>query len=239
MSARRLCHEMQFDASQSSDPDGGALSYTWRFDTGNGPLEGAKTRIRFDETGDHSGRLEVFDDSGRVRFRSRQRIQLLRQTTPRLLESAHRHWLPSIRRFGSMELAPQRCHALPGTGLTRYHWRLGDGTEIVQRPEDAEFGVPVHRYTAPGLYTIELTVTRRRGQSLQRRYHGPIQSASMRRPWPMPAATRGWPMAKILQLDAGETTGADGDPHSFHWAFGDGNTATGASVEHQYAKAGT
>ena len=64
--SQTACHEMQFDASQSLDPDGGTVDYLGRFDTGNGLLEGARTRIHFGESGDHDGRLEVFDDSGRV-----------------------------------------------------------------------------------------------------------------------------------------------------------------------------
>ncbi len=235
--SQTACHEMQFDASQSSDPDGGALSYTWRFDTGNGPLEGAKTRIRFDETGDHRGRLEVFDDSGRVAAGRASEFNFYVKPPP-----IARIRAPSLVALNQeVRIDGTGSTTLPrpaGNRITRYHWRLGDGTEIVQRPEDADFGVPVHRYASPGIYTIELTVTDDEGNPCN------VDSTTHTiRVNEAPVADAGGDQrlayGEILQLDAGATTGADGDPHSFHWAFGDGNTATGASVEHQFAKAGT
>ena len=235
--SQTACHEMQFDASQSSDPDGGALRYTWRFETGNGPLEGAKTRIRFDETGDHRGRLEVFDDSGRVAAGRASEFNFYVKPPP-----IARIRAPSLVALNEeVRIDGTGSTTLPrpaGNRITRYHWRLGDGTEIVQRPEDADFGVPVHRYTAPGIYTIELTVTDDEGNPCNvdttthtvRVNEAPVADAG---------GDQRLAYGEILQLDAGATTGTDGDPHSFHWAFGDGNSATGAKVEHQYAKAGT
>lgn len=40
-------------------------------------------------------------------------------------------------------------------------------------------------------------------------------------------------------LFTARATDADGDPLTYTWDFGDGETATGATVEHTYAAAGT
>ncbi|MEM9921029.1 MAG: PKD domain-containing protein, partial [Bacteroidota bacterium] len=42
-----------------------------------------------------------------------------------------------------------------------------------------------------------------------------------------------------VRFDASTSTDADGDALTFQWAFGDGNTATGETVNHAYQSAGT
>ena len=115
---------------------------------------------------------------------------------------------------------------------------MGDGTEIVQRLEDAAFGTPVHRYSTPGIYTVELTVTDDEGNLCNtdtathtiRVNEAPVANAG---------SDQRLAYGEILQLDAGATTGPDGDALSFRWDFGDGNAASGAQVEHRFADAGT
>ncbi len=231
------CRQMRFDASGSSDPDGDSLSYLWFFDGDTEPLEGATIEVDFDAPGDHRVRLEVFDNSGRVGSGRATQFGFYVKPPP----------VARIRAPGLVALGEQvrvdgtASMTLPrpaGNRITRYHWSMGDGTEIVQRREDADFGAPVHSYDTPGIYVIELTVTDDDNNPCNtdsvshtiRVNEAPVANAG---------ADRRLAEGEILSLDAGAVTGPDGDPLQFEWDFGDGRSATGPVVEHRYAEPGT
>ncbi|MCR9135678.1 MAG: PKD domain-containing protein [Alphaproteobacteria bacterium] len=229
------CREMRFDASASRDPDGETLTHLWRFDDSeqSGPI----ISRRFDAAGDYSVRLETFDNSGMVA--SGQVVDFSFYVKP-----------PPIARLEAPVLAAEGAvvqfdatgsSTLPrpvGNRIKRYVWQMGDGTEIEQEEGDPDFGRPVHTYRQHGTYTVGLTVFDDEGN--------PCNSADASHTITINAA----PVADagddqriaygtFATFDAGAVTGVDGDAHRFEWDFGDGKTATGAKVEHQYDEAGT
>jgi PKD repeat protein len=231
------CNEMRFDASGSRDPEGGALTYVWRFDAGSEQYSGVLQSKGFAQTGDHQGRLEVFDNSGLV-------------ASGRAVDFGFYVKPPPVAVFTAPALVAQGADVrfdgtasttLPrptGNHITRYHWRMGDGTEITQREGDADFGRPVHRYTDHGTYSVELTVTDSAGN--------PCNTDTVSRSIVVNAAPiadaggdRRVAYGKIIAFDAGAITGTDGDTHRFEWDFGDGRKADGAKVEHKFDEAGT
>ena len=63
------CHDASFNASPSSDPDSGSLSYSWSFEGPSGTLSPAQTvnvTREFCATGDYEVRLKVEDPAGGI-----------------------------------------------------------------------------------------------------------------------------------------------------------------------------
>lgn len=229
------CNEMRFDASPSSDPERGSLTHLWRFESGSDT--GEMVSRRFEATGDHSVQLETFDSSGMVA--SGQVVDFSFYVKP-----------PPVARFDAPVLAAEGAAVqFDGTGsstlprptgnrIKRFVWRMGDGTVISQEEGAFDFGRPIHTYRQHGTYEVELTVFDQDGN--------PCNFAVAKRSITINAA----PVADagddqriaygtFAMFDAGAVTGVDGDTHRFDWDFGNGHTATGAQVEHQFDEAGT
>jgi PKD repeat protein len=118
--------------------------------------------------------------------------------------------------------------AAGGVGPYSYAWTFGDGAvSTVQNPG--------HTYTAPGTYTVGLTVTDAGGRKAS-------------------AATLDISVSPALGLtDSASTAGGDASlavnftstpsgglaPYGYVWSFGDGATATTQNPSHTYTAAGT
>ncbi len=121
----------------------------------------------------------------------------------------------------------------PDGTIVSYAWNFGDGT--------TGSGVTVqHSYTAPGTYTVQLTVRDNAGAtdsataqvSVAPVANQPPHAAfSYTPPNPNPGA---W-----VHFDASASSDPDGTIVSYAWNFGDGSTGTGVSVYHQFTSAGT
>ncbi len=232
-----VCGDMTFDASASLDPRGGPLAWSWRLNDGDELLSGAEIQQSFEEPGDYPARLEVFNESGMIASGSATDFSFFVKPPP-------------VARLEAPILVAQGADVLfDGTGSTtqprpngnhisRYHWRMGDGGEVVQNEGDPDFGKPVYIYENHGVFTVELTVTDSAGN--------PCDSTSVThqvtvnaKPLAETGGDRRIAFGDVIAFDAGDPTGPDGDTHQFAWDFGDGATATGAKVEHTYQKPGT
>lgn len=113
----------------------------------------------------------------------------------------------------------------------RYSWAFGDS-------QSAE-GVPVsHDYATVGRYTVRLTI------------HIPGYSAQTLRKQIQVKPINQLPLAQFtasttsgfaplnVQFDAGQSADNDGNIVRYAWHFGDGNSATGRTVSHQYQSMG-
>jgi len=110
------------------------------------------------------------------------------------------------------------------TGADTWFWTFGDGAV-----DSVQF--PIHTYTAPGVYTITLTVTNdSTGCVDDFSYDLPITN----------------PVAAFNALNVAGCTGTDVsfingslDAVTFEWDFGDGNVSTDANPVHSYDSPGT
>ena len=117
--------------------------------------------------------------------------------------------------------------------IVSYAWNFGDGT--------TGSGVTVqHSYTAPGTYTVQLTVRDNDGAtdsttaqvSVAPVANQPPHAAFSYSPTnPTPGA---W-----VHFDASASSDPNGTIVSYAWNFGDGTTGTGVSVYHQFTSAST
>lgn len=125
--------------------------------------------------------------------------------------------------------------SVPGLGhrITQYKWNWGDGDPVVSSSSPRQD----HDYTAPGSYTVTLTVTDETGQA------GTISRTV--------AVSAGNPVADfsfIVENPLTHTIAFDGRSSvasgtatitDYAWQFGDGNTDTGPTPSHSYGAAGT
>jgi PKD repeat protein len=114
--------------------------------------------------------------------------------------------------------------------IASYAWDFGDGVT-------GAGAKPTHAYQSAGSYTVRLTVTDSSGQK-----------ATVSRPvtvYAQPQATfsysAGLPVEGVATGFSAAASGSDPSTaiSSYAWSFGDGTTATGATVAHTFALEGT
>ncbi len=120
----------------------------------------------------------------------------------------------------------------PDGSIESYQWDFGDG--------QSGSGQSIsHTYSDFGTFQVQLTVTDNGGLTSIS-----SQTITLIRPNLPPladiktTATSGV-APHLVVFDARESTDPDGDPLTFDWNFGDGQTATGAYASHQFQQAGS
>jgi PKD repeat protein len=131
-----------FDASNSSDPDGNIVGYTWTFGDGASDT-GPVVTHRYQATGNQTVTLTVTDNDG------------LTNTTTATLTIAG---LPPTAHFSYTPAEPREGHPVEFTDqssddgdIVNWTWNYGDGTTAHEQH-------PTHVYEHAGTYTVALTV---------------------------------------------------------------------------------
>lgn len=231
------CGEMIFDASDSFDKEGAPVTYSWRFNSSAEAFSGERLVHQFAEAGDHRGRLEIFDGSGVVANGRAADFSFYVKPQP-------------VAAFDAPALVAQGAEVrFDGTGsstaarpddnrITRYHWRMDDGGEIIQEEGDPDFGRPAYRFRDHGTYTVELTVTDRLGVACNTATAS--RSIVVNAP---PVARAGGDRdlltGEIGVFDATASSDPDGSIASFWWDFGDGNKIFSPTTRHAFHRPGT
>ncbi|MBW1295589.1 cellulase family glycosylhydrolase [Aquimarina litoralis] len=144
---------VQFDASQSSDPDGDALSYSWNFGDGT-TATGVSISHLFDAPGSYQVSLTVSD--GSLNDTVSKTITVNDDTVPTVTASisvdTNSGVAPATISFDGSSSASSDGSAL------LYNWDFGDGTS-------GSGAIVDHEYTTEGSYIAVLTVTNADGIS--------------------------------------------------------------------------
>jgi PKD repeat protein len=99
---------------------------------------------------------------------------------------------------------------------------------------------PSHVFYQPGVYNVTLTVTDDAG--VQASDIAPVTVGAVSVPLPVPRFTAPSPLVAPTRatFDASASTTGNGQPVAvYSWTFGDGGTASGAVVNHDFLNAGT
>jgi PKD repeat protein len=116
----------------------------------------------------------------------------------------------------------------PNGVIVEYEWLFGDG-------ESAGGASVTHTYVAKGIYDVTLEVrdeagkTDARTRSVQALNRAPIARFSLN--------VYTTPVRQPVWFNASESSDADGEIMQYIWSFGDGETAEGEVVEHEYQTA--
>ncbi|MBL4645000.1 MAG: PKD domain-containing protein [Rhizobiales bacterium] len=125
-----------------------------------------------------------------------------------------------------------------GNALTSLEWDFGDGQKLVQHPADADFGIPKHLYSQPGIYKVSLT-------AIDDPFHpcntdiflGQVVINGI------PTAQAGPDLSLITGephlFDASQSADPEGLLVGHHWSFGDGTQGAGRVIPHTFHVAGT
>ncbi|PQZ99216.1 hypothetical protein CQ019_16845 [Arthrobacter sp. MYb229] len=117
----------------------------------------------------------------------------------------------------------------PDGTLASYEWDFGDGNTAQ--------GIFVnHSYAEDGDYEVTLTVTDNRGATASKTETVSVQQLPNELPNADFTASS---LGLDVTLDAAAASDPDGTIQEYSWDLGDGNTATGQVVEHEYAEAGS
>ena len=127
---------------------------------------------------------------------------------------------------GVASLAVSFTDLSTGSGITSWSWDFGDGnTSTAQNPQ--------HTYTAAGTYTVSLTVFNSDCDKTETK-NGYVTVSEMPTADFTSDGTSG-----DAPLTVSFTDQSIGNPTSWSWNFGDGNTSTAQNPSHTYTAAGT
>jgi PKD repeat protein len=212
---------VDFDATGSAAGGSGASiqTYAWSFGDGTSAT-GAAPSHAYSAPASYTVKLTVTDSAG-VSATTTQTVTVLDE--------------PPAAAFGASPAVPipGQSIAFDGSGssesdgaIVSYAWDFGDGAT-------GTGATPTHAFATAGTFTVTLTVVDQAGQ--QGTVSRPITV------YAQPQSTFGYSPELPVAGVANTFTAASnaGTTASYAWSFGDGTTATGASVAHAYAHQGT
>jgi PKD repeat protein len=147
---------VQFNASGSSDPDGGSLSFSWRFGDGQSGI-GEIIAHTFNDSGQFTVELTVTDDAGAqsTAYQTILVTDLGDAPVAQISASPTSGGYPLSVSFNGAASSD------PDGQIVSYQWTFGDGS--------TGSGInTVHTYAAIGTYTATLTVTDNEGNTATR-----------------------------------------------------------------------
>lgn len=214
--------EVQFNASDSFDPDGHALSFHWDFGDGN-TATGSTASHTYSERGLFYPVLTVNDghgDSdiavGLIRVGKQDPLAVAAADTLRGLPPLTVHFNGG----GSSD---------PENDTLTFHWDFGDGNS-------SDTMNPAHTFTDFGIYTVILTVTDSQGNSSQDQLEIRVENRPPVATFAVSETSGISPFT--VTFDASASYDPDGSTLTYAWDFGDGNSASGVAPAHTYATPG-
>lgn len=224
------CNVFEFDASASSDPDRGGLTYRWDFGDGR-TAEGVRVEHTYADGGRYRVRLKVQDDSSTACCVSEVEQWLPVNLPPKpVIEAPQKACAGSAVQFGGAKTTDTL-----GERLT-YHWDFGDGTT-------ADGELVDHAYVTGGTYQVTLTVQDDRNTPCSKaqavspiHVNSPpiitvsdaIRTCAAKPIGPMEVA-----------FSAAGSRDPDGDAVTYSWDFGDGTPrGLGEQLTHTYQQGG-
>ncbi|HDQ06297.1 MAG TPA: PKD domain-containing protein, partial [Candidatus Bathyarchaeota archaeon] len=136
---------IDFDASESYDPDGTIVSYLWDFGDGN-TATGVTVSHAYADNGSCVVNLTVTDNDGATDSVHTTKTIMNRPPVANFTESAH-----TVFTGENIDFDASESYDPDGT-IVEYSWDFGDGNTAA--------GVTIsHSYASSGTYTVTLTVT--------------------------------------------------------------------------------
>jgi len=218
------------DAAASADPDGSITNWRWDFGDGN-EATGVQAEHRYAAAGSFTIRLEVEDDEGATAA-SAQAVEASEDNDPpdQPDDTSGNQAPTAAFRY---ECSDGLCvfdasESTDGDGtLTAWSWNFGDGASASGPSVE-------HRYDEGGTYVVLLEVRDNDGASDSK-----FRYLDVRLDADEPVADFSVQCEdRVCSLDAGSSKASDGSIASYDWSFGDGATATGGAVTHEYAHDG-
>jgi PKD repeat protein len=231
--------KVEFDASDSTDPDGIIEEYKWDMD-GDGEFddeEGIKVEYEFKEAGDYMVGLEVTSTTGETAT-SEQEIGVKEADLPEAVIGISGS--PETLLTNEEYTFKADDSSSPNGKITKYEWDFGDGTDTETTKNTS------HSYTKSGIYTITLTVTDeddKKGKTTKEMTVGAAKGIPKAAIETDPASTGGTISGEApftVVFDASGSTDPDKNIVDYEWDFnGDGTIDKyGAVVSYTFEQKG-
>lgn len=136
----------------SHDPDGTIVSYDWELGDGNSTMSPNPTHV-YTNPGTYEALLIVTDDDG---LSANETVTIVATTPPNIAPIAVATAEP-VSGYVPVTVAFSSAGSYdPDGSLVEFFWDFADG-------ETSSNSTPIHTYTTPGAYSVQLTVTDNRG----------------------------------------------------------------------------
>lgn len=152
-------------------------------------------------------------------------VYILTLATGNVVQTAA--WFEPDVTYGGVPLTVNFQDLSQGVNLDSWSWQFGDGgTSTAQHP--------THAYTAPGTYSVTLTVEADSGPDTVTRDDLIVVDLA-----PFIVDFDAAPLSGFAPLEVVFTDATVGSPLSWSWSFGDGGTSTAQHPTHTYIDDGT
>lgn len=225
---------IQFDASGSSDSDGSIVRYDWNFSNG-ATATGQKPSYTFQNPGTYTITLQVTDDQGAT-------DQISQSITVKAPDNGSTKLVADFTMSPETGEAPLevtfdgRLSDAPNGRIVAYRWSFGDGNRDSGQPKS-------HTYTEAGTYTVQLEIQDNNGnRATKTKQLTVLPSNNPSNQAPVAQFTynpNGGTAPQTITFDGTASYDPDGQLITYFWDFGDGNSASGSTVNHEYTTAGT
>ena len=225
-----------FDASASSDTDGTVQGYDWDFGDGT-TATGETVSHSYGSSGDYVVELTVTDGSGATDTGT----ETVSVQSPNQEPTASFTYSPSSPDTSDSIIFDASGSSDTDGRIQSYDWDFGDGTTDIITSDATQ-----HLYTAPGDYTVELTVTDNEGATDTETETVSVQSSGGDNTLPMASFTyspNSPETSDTVSFDASGSSDSDGSVVQYEWDVdGDGVIEYSSSmptVSHSYTSSGT
>jgi len=221
-------HTVNFDGSESFDPDGFIVSYKWNFgDASSG--DGAKVTHTYVKKGVFTAVLIVTDNLGATGTSQVAITVLNPPPTPGFTFSPPNPLTLETVTFDASSSFDLAVYHLKPQSITQYLWDFGDGST-------GSGVITTHTYTKGQSYNVTLTVVDDDGASASITKTVQVEN---RPPTASFTATPSSGTAPLtVGFDASASSDLDGTIVSYQWNFGDGASGEGVTIQHTYTAAG-
>lgn len=223
---------VEFDASESDDPDGEIDQYRWDFDDGTTETAGETVQHTYETPGEYKVSLTVTDTDGNTD----STVAGVSVTRENREPSVSFEVIPDTPVVDTIVTFDGSQSTDPDGEISSYQWDLtGDGTQ------DATGQRVEYTYEEAGSYTVTLTVTDDEGASVTTEREVTIEGPENRSPEAIFDVSTSSPrVGDAVRFDASASSDPDGAIEEYRWDFtGDGRRdTTGRRVEHAYDSPG-
>jgi|688.fasta_scaffold00232_90 PKD repeat protein len=221
---------VNFDGTDSSDPEGGILTYVWDFGDGSTSTN-SKPSYKYNSSGTYTVNLTVKDNKDATNT-STKAITVTSSTSTNQPPVAVITAQPTSGQAPlTVSLSAARSTDSDGS-IVSYQWDLDDNSNPT--------GIAIsHVYSKSRTYKVKLTVKDNKGASSSVTQNITVEASTLGTANSVIGVYKSASQTLKFTFDGSNSTSSTGSVSSYKWNFGDGKTSSSKKLDYTYSKAGT